>query len=46
MAASISIKDTSGCRIHNGASSVKNTAVATLNGTAMINAISDDTAVP
>src|SRR5205814_6277754 len=46
IAASISISEMSGCRIHNGASSVRYAAVAMRNGTAMINAIAEETSVP
>ena len=46
IAASISINETSGCRIQSGASSVRYAAVAMLNGTAMSNAISEETSVP
>src|SRR5262249_36036417 len=46
MAANISINDTSGCRIHKGASSVRYAAVAIPNGTAIRSAIREETNVP
>src|SRR5438309_11834711 len=46
IAANISINDTSGCRIHSGASSVRYAAVAIPNGTAINSAIREETSVP
>ena len=46
IAASISIKDASGCRIHSGASSVRYAAVAMPKGTAISNAMREETSVP
>ena len=46
IAANISIKDTRGCRIQSGASSVRYAAVAMPNGTAINSAIREETSVP
>ena len=43
---SISMTETNGWRTRGGANSVRNTAVAMLNGTAITSATRDDTSVP